>query len=150
MATKTKTIPAAATQTQQQAQQPVQAAQTQATTATPKAVNGIAFAKPKAERRKSDRPFCEHVTTKRNADGKTFTQTRCQLRVLEGRTLCVNHVPAEEKLTAEEATAMLTLVGGLDEAQQIRLLTRSIGWFKVKQLVSGKPEGDLVLNELVG
>ena len=103
----------------------------------------IHFAKPKAERQKSDRAYCDHVDSK----GK-----RCSLRVMsgEGRTKCVNHVPAEEKLTEDEAKGLLTLVGGLDETQQIRMLTRAIGWYKVKQLVSGKPEGDLVLNELVG
>lgn len=132
---------------------------TDKTTAQPTLVESLAkandlqirFAKPKAEKQKSTRPFCAYTrVTERGPKGEVLKTEGCQLRSLDGRDRCVNHVPAEERLTADEATALLALVGGLDEAQQIRLITRTLGWYKVKQLVSGTAAGDVVLNELVG
>lgn len=99
-------------------------------------VDGIKFAAPAAAKTKSDRPFCDHVDSK----GK-----RCALRVLTGFGQCVNHVPDESRLTAEEAQAVIGWKSEMTDAQWVRFVARSIGWWKTKQCLSGTPEGDVTL-----
>ena len=91
-------------------------------------LSGIQFAKPKTVKGKSTRPICKHVYT----DG-----TQCQLRVMEGETeFCVNHVPAERKLTEPEAIAIAGWLEGLTPADRFVAYVRALGWYKAKQQAS--------------
>lgn len=88
-------------------------------------LSAISFAKPKTVKGKSTRPICTHVYS---------DSTRCQLRVMDGETeFCVNHVPAERKLTEPEAKLLAGWLEALTPAERLTAYVRATGWFKARE-----------------
>lgn len=95
-------------------------------------LTGIKFATPKTVKGKSTRPICEHTHMEKAADGTTTTK-RCQLRVLDGEPFCVNHVPAERRLTEDEGLVLSAWLETMTPADRLVLYVRTVGWFKAKE-----------------
>jgi len=54
---------------------------------------------------------------------------------MEGQTdRCVNHVPAEERVTADEALVISGWLEGMTANQRYVNHVRAVGWYKAKEL----------------
>lgn len=83
------------------------------------------FATPKTIKGKSTRPFCNHVYR----DGAT-----CKLRAIDGGDgKCVNHVPAETKITEQEAITLSGWLESLTPAERLIWYVRASGWYTAKE-----------------
>lgn len=95
-------------------------------------LTGIKFAAPKTAKGKSTRPTCDHTHNEKGTDGALVTK-RCQLRVLEGEAQCVNHVPAERRLTEDEGMVLSAWIETMTPAERLVMYVRQVGWFKAKE-----------------